>query len=207
MGRRGQAHHVTPERWNHNIHYHPLLLRAVPAGARRALDVGCGDGLFALRLAERVWWVEGIDESAEAIDAAKRNAGASPGVRFTVGDFMDARLEAPYDYVAAIASLHHMPFEDALRKMTQLVRPGGVLAILGLFQEQTRFDLAASLVALPVSRWHLRRRGAHDYPLPTANPTMTLSQIRRVAGGILPGALVRRHLLWRYSIVWIKPEQ
>ncbi|MDQ6782291.1 MAG: methionine biosynthesis protein MetW [Actinomycetota bacterium] len=38
------------ERWNHNIHYHRLILDSVPAGARDALDVGCGEGMLARRL-------------------------------------------------------------------------------------------------------------------------------------------------------------
>ncbi len=33
--------------WNHNVHYQPVILGAVPAGCGRALDVGCGDGLLA----------------------------------------------------------------------------------------------------------------------------------------------------------------
>jgi hypothetical protein len=36
--------------WNHNSHYHDLLLAAVPPGCRRALDVGCGLGTFARKL-------------------------------------------------------------------------------------------------------------------------------------------------------------
>ena len=40
--------------WNHNIHFHPVVLDAVPTGARRALDVGCGAGGLARELAERV---------------------------------------------------------------------------------------------------------------------------------------------------------
>lgn len=39
--------------FDHNDHYHPLLLRQVPSGAATALDVGCGTGLFARRLAAR----------------------------------------------------------------------------------------------------------------------------------------------------------
>jgi hypothetical protein len=30
----------------------------------------------------------------------------------------------------------------------------------------------------------------------------TLAQIRRVCEGVLPGARIRKHLLWRYSIIW-----
>ncbi len=32
----------------------------------------------------------------------------------------------------------------------------------------------------------------------------TLAQVRQVCTRVLPGARVRRHLLWRYSLVWRK---
>jgi hypothetical protein len=32
--------------WNTGVARHPGILRAVPAGCRDALDVGCGDGLL-----------------------------------------------------------------------------------------------------------------------------------------------------------------
>jgi hypothetical protein len=37
--------------WNHNVHYHGVVLRNVPRGCGEALDVGCGDGLLVLALA------------------------------------------------------------------------------------------------------------------------------------------------------------
>lgn len=37
--------------WDHNAYYHQLLLRAVPAGANRVLEIGCGTGDLAARLA------------------------------------------------------------------------------------------------------------------------------------------------------------
>jgi hypothetical protein len=40
-----------PGYWNHNVHYQPVILRAVPPGCGAALEVGCGDGLLASRLA------------------------------------------------------------------------------------------------------------------------------------------------------------
>jgi 2-polyprenyl-3-methyl-5-hydroxy-6-metoxy-1,4-benzoquinol methylase len=39
--------------WDHNSYYHERLLRALPARCGRVLDVGCGAGAFAARLAER----------------------------------------------------------------------------------------------------------------------------------------------------------
>ncbi len=32
----------------------------------------------------------------------------------------------------------------------------------------------------------------------------TVGEVRRVCADLLPGAQVRRHLLWRYSLVWHK---
>ena len=34
---------------------------------------------------------------------------------------------------------------------------------------------------------------------------LTLAQIRQACAGILPRVRARRHLLWRYSLVWRKP--
>ncbi len=39
--------------WSHNSWYHPVLLRQVPEGAQRVLDVGCGAGTLARKLAGR----------------------------------------------------------------------------------------------------------------------------------------------------------
>jgi hypothetical protein len=37
---------------------------------------------------------------------------------------------------------------------------------------------------------------------PAAAATMTLSEIRHVAARDLPGARIRRHLFWRYSLIY-----
>jgi hypothetical protein len=34
---------------------------------------------------------------------------------------------------------------------------------------------------------------------------MTWGQVRATASTVLPGVRYRRHLLWRYSLVWHKP--
>jgi 2-polyprenyl-3-methyl-5-hydroxy-6-metoxy-1,4-benzoquinol methylase len=66
--------------FNFNDHYHPLLLKQVPDGARTALDVGCGTGRFARLLAGRGLDVEGTDANGEVIEAA-RAAGGGPRYR------------------------------------------------------------------------------------------------------------------------------
>ena len=64
--------------WNHNVHYQPVILNAVPDGCGAALEVGCGDGLLASRLAERCAEVTAIDR--DAVRATARRL--LPGVRY-----------------------------------------------------------------------------------------------------------------------------
>jgi ubiquinone/menaquinone biosynthesis C-methylase UbiE len=76
--------------WNHNAYYHSLLLQHLPAGSRRVLGVGCGAGMFAGELAERVQKVDVIDRSPEMIERAQAN---TPGnVRCILGDVASVRL-------------------------------------------------------------------------------------------------------------------
>ena len=81
-----------PARWNHNLHYHRVILAAVPDGARRSLDVGCGEGMLARDLRRLVAHVTGIDRDAASIDVARREDGGT-GVEYVVGDFMTHPFE------------------------------------------------------------------------------------------------------------------
>jgi 2-polyprenyl-3-methyl-5-hydroxy-6-metoxy-1,4-benzoquinol methylase len=47
--------------WNHNNHFHNYLLRQLPTKVNRSLDIGCGLGFFARKLAERSEFVDALD--------------------------------------------------------------------------------------------------------------------------------------------------
>jgi ubiquinone/menaquinone biosynthesis C-methylase UbiE len=116
--------------WNHNVHYQPVILSAVPPGCRTALDVGCGDGLLAGRLAARCAKVTAIDRDPPMI--ARARAQHPSGITFIEADFLAYPLEtASFDFVCANTSLHHMDFTAALTTMARLLRPGGRLAVIG----------------------------------------------------------------------------
>jgi hypothetical protein len=55
--------------------------------------------------------------------------------------------------------------------------------------------------------WYSERNAVHDAWDAHAKhgKLMTLKEIRATAARVLNGAMVRRHLLWRYSLVWRKP--
>ena len=191
--------------YNHNEHYTDLLLRQVPSGCRNALDVGCGDGGFARRLADRFSGaVTGIDKDRAMIERARAKA-LDQSIRFVETDFMRYHFDEQFDFISVAASLHHMPFEQALEKMASLLRPGGVLAVLGLFREASLTDTAVALVAAPVNIFYALSRGWSESCAPIKPPDMFLQEIRETVSSNLAGARLRRLLLWRYLLTWQKP--
>ena len=104
-----------------------------------------------------------------------------------------------------------------LAKMKAALNPGGVLLILDLYTIKGLVDILMSLVAFPLNlifklvksrRLHTtdaERRawdehGKHDHYL-------HVDTVQRLCWDLLPGARVKRHLFWRYSIVWQKPAE
>ena len=198
--------HAAGDGWNHNTHYHERLLRGLPARVSRALDVGCGRGAFARRLSQTADYVEAIDRDTATLEHARHESSGRPNITFIEADFMSWSAAAPYDIVAMIATLHHLPFEPALDKAVALLQPGGTLIVLGLDRAPLLMGAARSLVAFPVSWWHRSTRGSAAVGAPIREPEMALTEIRRRAGAIVPGAQIQQHLLWRYSLRWLKPQ-
>jgi ubiquinone/menaquinone biosynthesis C-methylase UbiE len=90
---------ATAEYWNHNVHYQRVILDAVPEGCRNAVDVGCGDGLLACKLAARCAVVTGIDRDEKMIAAATERGRAIPSVSLVLADFLAYPAEdASFDF-------------------------------------------------------------------------------------------------------------
>jgi SAM-dependent methyltransferase len=191
--------------WNHNVHYQRLILDAVPPGCGQALDVGCGDGTLVRELARRGQEVTGIDPDETMIDLARRTA---PGQRFIHADFMKYPFEPEsVDFVGANTSLHHMDFAAALRKLAEILRPGGRLAVVGLGKDARPADFLTGTAAIPVNKlYQLRYEEAQHPKMPVRQPDLTWTQTRDAAKELLPGARYRRLLLWRYLLLWDKPR-
>jgi SAM-dependent methyltransferase len=119
------------EMWNVNIHYDGKLDDCVPRSATSALDVGCGDGLLANRLAARVPRVVAIDVDRPVLERAKQRVPDAP-VIWRNADVLAAGEElGSFDAVVSNATLHHLPdTREGLRRMRERVRPGGTLAIV-----------------------------------------------------------------------------
>jgi 2-polyprenyl-3-methyl-5-hydroxy-6-metoxy-1,4-benzoquinol methylase len=194
------------DRWNHNIHYQPVVLDALPAGCERVLDVGCGEGMLALAMSRQVGHVTGIDLHAPTVELARQHAAAG-NIDYVVGDVLTHPFEpGSFDAVTSIAVVHHIGLEPGLERMAQLVRPGGRLVVIGLAATRTPIDLGFDLAGAVATRLHKRTKTYWETAAPKVWPIPHgWGHARRTARRILPGVRYRRHLLWRYSLVWTKP--
>ena len=194
--------------WNHNNHFHSYLLRQLPRKIDRALDVGCGLGFFAKKLAERSEFVEALDVDRPILEeASDRNSALN--ICYLQADFLEADLpEGFYDAIVSIASLHHMNLETALAKMKVLLRPSGKLLILGLYREMTILDYLYSSISVFFNLIYLNWHRASIAPSTTTAPILpaqlSIGQIETVANTLIPGFRLQRHLFWRYSLLWQK---
>jgi SAM-dependent methyltransferase len=186
------------------------VLRLLPGGCERALDVGCGDGLLVSKLAARVPTVTAADRSAEAIAMARRLYGDLDNVTFVEADYLDDPKgllpEGKYDLITAVAVVHHADFREAVNALDRLLAPGGRLVIVGLGKDRTPLDWIVRLSGQAVSHvlklFHGGKRGPG---VPAMNPVASWGEIAREARRMLPGSRFRRLLLRRYLLVWDKP--
>lgn len=112
----------------------PMVARvsaAIGAGARRALDVGCGEGRFCRMMSHEGLAVTGIDPTRALLDAAR--------IRDPQGTYVEARAEAmPFDdeafdlVVSYLSLIDIAEFEAGLAEMVRVLRPGGRLLLANL---------------------------------------------------------------------------
>jgi ubiquinone/menaquinone biosynthesis C-methylase UbiE len=199
----------------HNDHYLNFLARHIPRDCANALEIGCGTGAFSRLMAARAERVLALDLSPNMIRLAETRSRSFPNIDFQCADARACELPAErFDCIASIATLHHLQMEEMLSKMKAALKPRGTLLILDLFESVGTFDTLTSMLAMPVSMsLRIFQTGSLRAPREVreawqehgrSDSYLTLSNIRNICAEMLPGAKVRKHLLWRYSIVWKK---
>jgi ubiquinone/menaquinone biosynthesis C-methylase UbiE len=98
--------------------------------AGRVLDVGCGTGSVAFKLAANAQEVVGVELSPAMVDYANR-AGAKAGIEnvsFVVGDVIEAFSDVPdghFEIATMVLALHEMPTEargPVLREVARIAQ-------------------------------------------------------------------------------------
>ncbi len=191
-------------RWNHNLHYHGVVLTGLPHRCDHVLDVGCGEGLLLQDLAAPGRRLTGIDTDAGSIATARE---LDLDAEWICADFLEhAFPDESFDAVVSVAALHHMEPERALRRMSDLLRPGGSLVVIGCARSELPRDIPYELVASVANKWVSRGRTYWEHSAPMVwPPPQTYRDMRQLARRVLPGSDFRRQMLWRYSISWTKP--
>jgi SAM-dependent methyltransferase len=97
----------------------------------KGLDVGCGTGVLAARLAAEGYEMSGVDPSDGMLDVMRRrspevSAAQASGTALPFDD-------DSFDVVTTVAVMHHIAEPDAVRRtlgeMVRVVRPGGRVVV------------------------------------------------------------------------------
>ena len=204
--------------WNHNEHFHGWILRNLPARRQAAVDVGCGTGVLAEKLAPRFARVTGIDADKGMAAAASTRLADKPNVSITrcrFDTFAETADEGQADLITMVAVLHHLDLGGILPQLSRLLAPGGRLLVVGLAKVDTPTDALIDLVSVaanpivglikhPHPALPSDEAGVSQPAMPVCDPTTTLAQIAGATSARLPGAAIRRRLFFRYTLRWDK---
>lgn len=136
----------------------------IPLDGARALDVGCGGGLFSESLAHAGAHVTALDASAELIEIARDHAAAQGmpiDYRVATAETFATSHAGRYDLVTCLELIEHVPDPLALLgACAALLRPGGVLVVSTLSRTPRAYVLGVLMAEYVLN---LVPRGTHDY--------------------------------------------
>ena len=197
--------------WNHNVAFHRRIVRDAALRGGNALDVGCGDGLLLAHLATVCRCVVGLDPDVQVVARARRRLEQNPQAEVLLDDVMDPDLPqriGTFETVSCVATLHHLPLEPAMARLSELVAPGGRLIVVGVAANGSLWDwVLSALAVLPLRVVGALHRETRDIGAVTRPPRESLAEIRAAASRMLPGATIRRRFYYRYTLIWDRPAQ
>ncbi len=93
--------------------------------SQRVLEIGCGTGRLAVKVAPLVKTFCGIDISPETIEAAKKHLNAK-AVTLICADFLSYDFSESFDLIySSLTFLHIKDKKAAIQKVFTLLSPGG----------------------------------------------------------------------------------
>ncbi len=180
-------------------HWHCQRFLPIAAGPSTSVAVAARS---ARKLAPFCGEVIGIDTDSACLEHARADHSLT-NVTFLHGDVLTEHLPvAHFDFIVAVATLHHLPLQLVLHRFRSLLQPGGVLVIIGLYEMATPLDYAYAAAAIPVSKIIRFLRSEEQVGAPLADTHETLKEIRQESAAILSGSVLRRRLFFRYSLTW-----
>lgn len=169
-------------------HTQLFLTRVLPQRGR-ILEVGCGAGQLAWRLAH-------LGHEVHALDRVAPSLPAHPRLRFLKGEVETATVPTPFDAIVMVDTLRGLSdVESVVHRLASWLTPGGLLVVDELDVGHEDSDVArwfaehagtcllsgasdvdalgGELSALPRERWQARFKGQH-------RATVMLEALRQV---------------------------
>ncbi|AOT72514.1 class I SAM-dependent methyltransferase [Geosporobacter ferrireducens] len=202
------------DKWDHNQRYSKLLLKEIGAGLEKVLDIGCGTGEFTKKIAIRAKEVVGIDIAPQMIIEAQKRHPAE-NIKYVLQDFDNLDDHLQYDCIVSIATFHHLSLDTALPKIKGMLKPGGILIVLDLYERRGILDLLLDVIAVPtnliikrimnssrrINREEIDAWNEHS----RLDKYMTIKDIKRIYCRYLGEKVrIRRLVYWRYLAVYKK---
>jgi SAM-dependent methyltransferase len=199
--------------------YRPLFER-IPQPCGLAVDVGCGGGLLAGKLAARARRVVALDTSWRMLLVARRHlAGLGKGnVWLVMADMCRPPLrDGSAQFVLSVNSLHHTSLDASLPALAAVLSEGGWLVARDFVRSFPRLAKSVPVKFLKSLGWLARcvakdglREGLRSgsffidrrWLRPESRLKLTPVEFSHSSARLLPGSLVVRlrhrvvHLLW-----------
>jgi cyclopropane fatty-acyl-phospholipid synthase-like methyltransferase len=189
-----------------------VISRLNPASGDRLLDIGCGAGAPALRIASRTGTdVTGITVSGRQVEIA--NAGASSvglgdRARFMLADATEMPFpDASFNGAWALESMNYMPDQVGfLRQVARVLTPGGRFVVVEVVQDrQPRDAREQEIVDFYQNIWELATVERLDrYPGLFAEAGFELKALDDVSNDVWPGMAVLLTTVRAQRERWLK---
>ena len=145
----------------------------------------------------------GIDSEAPVIERAnKRLCGIPNVVVQNIGFEEFEAVPESFDLITFVASMHHMNHEFCVEKAEKLLKPGGILLIVGLAKTNSIsdwiVDIARVIPARIGSAYHGEMRDGIG--VPTKEAEADIKTISMLARRIFSNVKIRRGLYYRYLL-------
>ena len=94
----------------------------------RALEIGCGTGMFTEMFARSGAQLVAVDISGDLLRQARERGLPREQVQFVEKPFEACDMEGPFDAVIGSSLLHHLDLDAALPRIYELLKPGGLMS-------------------------------------------------------------------------------
>lgn len=139
----------------------PVLKFLRQEGARRVLDLGCGNGTFTAHIVQAGFDVVGADASASGIRIASGLLPAAEFFEHSIEQPLPPQLNGQFDAVTAVEVIEHLPIPGALcARAREALRPGGHLIVTTPYHGYLK-NLALAVAGRLDRHWEPLQDGGH----------------------------------------------